>query len=525
MPSPLRPSCSSGFALAAAFAVGCEATAPGAPPRPAAGDAAAALVAGAYAAHAPSASPTAAPRAFELRYEGTLDLEGHYRRPGEVRRFGASWRVVSDGAAIWRLELATWEGEAREQASVETTWLAGDEVLRRDEQGGPYRALAGDEGRGARELVEAASPWRGLDGLRRGEATALHGPLPWHGRSLRAARAGGPGRATTFWFAPDTPALVGVERAYGHPRLGDVRDEIAYGPCVERAGLRVPETLALRKHQRDESWRAELRLQAVGAGEPAGALAAGAREAAGQAAREAAAQAAREAAGAAGSPLRPVRPGVFELASDEADARSLVVEFADFVVALEAPLTSAGGERMVDAIGARFPDKPLRYVLFGHYHPHYSGGLRAFVAAGARVVAPPGNARFAAELARLPFSRSPDRLARAPRPALVEEFRGSWAIEDATNRLEAHDIGAASEHTDEYVVFYLPRAGLLFEGDLGFFAGPGGGLRAGRRARGLLEAIEAKGLRVERLVQSWPLGGLPASLGFADWKALVRPPG
>lgn len=123
-------------------------------------------------------------------------------------------------------------------------------------------------------------------------------------------------------------------------------------------------------------------------------------------------------------------------------------------------------------------------MLFGHHHPHYTGGLRAFAAAGAIVLAPAGNARAAEALLRRPFTLAPDRLARSGLTPRVEAFRGRRVIEEGPTRIEAIDIGAASEHTDEYVVFYLPRQRLLFQGDLGWSATPGGGIRAGRRRPG-----------------------------------------
>ncbi|HEU4405504.1 MAG TPA: MBL fold metallo-hydrolase [Polyangiaceae bacterium] len=486
--------------------------------------------------------------AFRVSYLGTLEMEGHYRRPGETRPFRAEWHVTTDGGAYTRLEFRTWEGEDRSKASVETTWLAGSEVVRRDDEGEPYRSLEGFEAQEARALVEAALPSRAIDRWAGGcgRLTLLGGSDDGRGRRLERVRPEeGPSRATTLWLEPGAGALARVEREYGHPRLGDVRDQVDYGRYAWRGQLRVPETVVLRQHRRDESFRAELRLLSVETkpGE-AGALVASAREAAAQAATggvsgEAAGAASGEAAGgaggaatggaggaatggAAGLGVREIGPGVFEIVSEAGDVRGLVVEFKREVVAIEAPLTSELGERFVDAIGARFPGKKIASVLFSHYHPHYTGGLRAFLAAGASVVAPPGGARFAEQLAGRSFTRSPDRLARAPAgPARVRAFEGSWVLDDGTNRLEAYDIGAASSHTDEYVVFYLPRAGLLFEGDLGFFGKPGGGVRVGRRAKGLLGAIEAKGLRVERLVQAWPIKGSPASVGFAEWKALV----
>ena len=80
-------------------------------------------------------------------------------------------------------------------------------------------------------------------------------------------------------------------------------------------------------------------------------------------------------------------------------------------------------------------------------------------------------------------------------------------LSDASSTLELIDVGAVSDHTDEYVVFYLPEHRLLFEGDLGWLPSGEADAFAGQRARRLLALIEGLDRQVERVVQSWPLEG------------------
>jgi glyoxylase-like metal-dependent hydrolase (beta-lactamase superfamily II) len=215
-------------------------------------------------------------------------------------------------------------------------------------------------------------------------------------------------------------------------------------------------------------------------------------------------------------------PGVVSFATKSLDARTIVVEFADHCIALGAPLTSALGEHVVASIAQRFPDKPLRYVLFGHHHPHYTGGLRAFLAAGATVVALPNNARYAAEIAARPFTFEPDAWARAHATPQIVSFSGRREFADAGRRLEAIDIGARSDHTDEYLVFYLPHEQVLLEDDIGWSAAQDGKLRFGSRSRGLRDAIVERSLVVRTLWQSWPVVSARPSITFAELDAGVN---
>jgi len=213
-----------------------------------------------------------------------------------------------------------------------------------------------------------------------------------------------------------------------------------------------------------------------------------------------------------------LQPGVLTFTAKDLDGRTVVVEFADHLLAIDAPLSSALGEQIVEAIRGRFPTKPLRYVLFGHFHPHYTGGLRAFMAAGAKVVAPAGCAAFAAEIAGRPFTLEPDAWARAARSAQIESFSGSRVFEDAGQRLEAIDIGRKSAHTDEYVVFYLPRTRTLLQDDIGWSVARDGTLSFGPRARGLREALTERKLDIQTLWQSWPTSSSRPSISFAEFE-------
>jgi glyoxylase-like metal-dependent hydrolase (beta-lactamase superfamily II) len=222
--------------------------------------------------------------------------------------------------------------------------------------------------------------------------------------------------------------------------------------------------------------------------------------------------------------LVALAPGAWAVELPDADTRSLAVEFSDHLVLLETSSNGVRGERLRAALHARFPKKPVRFVSFSHHHPDYTGGLRPFLADSAEVVCAGAIAPFVTEIANLNFSVWPDRLWRlhpnGSLPRIDSLLAGRWRHADATNELVAIDIGGQSHHTEHYLVFWLPRQKLLFEGDLGFFT-MDGTLRASRRAEGLLQAIDAQKLAPETVVQSWPVRGNPASVPMATLRALV----
>ncbi len=396
--------------------------------------------------HVPATSPEPAaapsPARATLRYEGTGQLEGHFRAPGEVRPFSVALDLVLEGN-LRQIAVTTWTSPNGSESDREVTWIDSDKGTVVQERGASVVALTGLEALWARQL-----------------------------------------------------AALGAEQAVrpvAHPNLGDVHDRVVPGASSLIDGVAAPSSLDLAHHSIELSWTATLRRVSAGPRAPS------------------AKGSFPEATATAPAPpqrlqLQPVAPGVFLASVPAGDTASLIVELDDGLFVAETTLTTALGEQLVDELATHFPGKPIRYVSFSHYHPHYTGGLRAFVAAGAEVLAPPGLAAYARAVLARRFTLEPDRLARAPRPGQVQPFTASTVV-GAPNgrRVELWDLGAASNHTEEYVVVYVPHAKLLFQGDLGWFQTEDGGVRSGRRASGMLDALRARGVPIERIAQGWPL--------------------
>lgn len=337
------------------------------------------------------------------------------------------------------------------------------------------------------------------------ERTLTVGEASWRGQTRLVPAGHEAVRRLVALAGPESWATPEDSRAvqFAHPRLGDTTDAATYGDRREIAGRSVPVSMTLTHHDVEVQWTANLKLHstepmALPELEPPPPL-------------------------APSTPvIEAVRPGLWRVDVHQFDARSLIVESTDRLVVLEAPWSSAVGESVVDLATEKFGGKPIDTVAFSHHHPHYTGGLRAMLAAGATVVAPPGNAQFVRAIADRGFSLEPDRWARRPqaRRANVVAFEGETTI-GGDHRVVAIDIGAASNHTAEYVVFWIPSMGVLVEADLGWYTTASGELRASGRAGGLLDAIDARKLPVEEIVQVWPVVGATPSLPFAQFRALV----
>ena len=77
---------------------------------------------------------------------------------------------------------------------------------------------------------------------------------------------------------------------------------------------------------------------------------------------------------------------------------SVLVEFSDHVVIIEAPQDAARSEATIAAVKSAMPAKPIRYVVNTHHHFDHSGGLRGYVTAGIPVITHALNARYFAQI-------------------------------------------------------------------------------------------------------------------------------
>ncbi len=214
-------------------------------------------------------------------------------------------------------------------------------------------------------------------------------------------------------------------------------------------------------------------------------------------------------------------PRIHLLELSHAGAKALVVEFNEYLLVAEAPLSSRNGELIIAKAHEIAPAKPVRYFVFGHHHPHYIGGIRAFIHHGATVLCTPGDSVYARQLASFPRLLVPDSLAIEPRPLRLEMVEGETNISDGEMEMRIIHIGDMSHHTEDYLIYYFPTYKLLCQGDLMAIAEDGTLKKAGERQKGLYDAIVHHNLDVATIVQTWPLRGNGVTSTF-DFDELRR---
>jgi glyoxylase-like metal-dependent hydrolase (beta-lactamase superfamily II) len=180
---------------------------------------------------------------------------------------------------------------------------------------------------------------------------------------------------------------------------------------------------------------------------------------------------------------------------------SMAIEMADHVVVIEAPLYEERSLAVINAIEEKIPGKPIKYVVMTHFHIDHSGGIRAYAAKGATIVAHERNVEFLKTMLSRPKTVRPDSLAKAGNTAPnIEGFTGSKQLTDGNRTVELREI--ENPHSAGMLAAYLPRERLVFSSDL---YTPGAAVDPSNtsgiaNASALYKAITDQKLDVDRIV-------------------------
>jgi len=184
---------------------------------------------------------------------------------------------------------------------------------------------------------------------------------------------------------------------------------------------------------------------------------------------------------------------------------SVAIEMKDHLVLVETPLNEGRSGPVIDAVRKLAPGKPIRYVINSHQHFDHSGGLRTAAAEGATIVTQAANKPYFEKAFAVPNAIAPDRLAKSGKRAQFRTVGDRMTMSDGSRNIELHHI-RDSNHTDSFLLVYLPKEKLLIEADA-FTPGPPNApppKQPNPNHTNLIENIERLNLSVDRIL---PLHG------------------
>ena len=208
--------------------------------------------------------------------------------------------------------------------------------------------------------------------------------------------------------------------------------------------------------------------------------------------------------------------GLYRLTTGPGSYDSVIVEFKDYTLMLEAGQSEARGLAYIAETKKLIPNKPIRYVVNTHPHSDHTGGLPALVAEGATVVTQKNNEQFLDKALNTPRTLLNDTLAKNPKKAKIEAVSEKKVFSDGTRTVELYHV-APVPHSNGLMIAYIPKEKIVFQGD---FSLPAPGQPGNDHVKALVPILEKLNLDFDRYinVHTSPTPQTKAEL----WKAAGR---
>jgi glyoxylase-like metal-dependent hydrolase (beta-lactamase superfamily II) len=145
-------------------------------------------------------------------------------------------------------------------------------------------------------------------------------------------------------------------------------------------------------------------------------------------------------------------------------ANNLVVNMKDGLVVFDSPTDDIMSKWTIDAAKAKYPGKPIKYLVLTHHHMDHTGGMRAYVAEGATVIVPAPDKAYFEQVAKNPHTLEPDAQQKAGKPANVQEVKDQLALKDGTVEINLYNI--PNPHVDGMIIGHVVKENVLWVTDL-----------------------------------------------------------
>jgi Metallo-beta-lactamase superfamily len=190
----------------------------------------------------------------------------------------------------------------------------------------------------------------------------------------------------------------------------------------------------------------------------------------------------------------------------------LIVAMADYLVVFDAPINEWQARFTIGAARAKYPDKPVKYLVLTHHHTDHTGGARTYVAEGATVIVPRPDKAFFEQVFKAPHTVIPDELQKNPKSATVIEVASRMTLKDGSGEIRLYNI--ANPHAEGMLIGHIVNDDLVWVTDM---YSPARDQRKSPGAVNLRERLEQLGIRPSRLA-----GGHGGTASYADFEAIVK---
>lgn len=156
-------------------------------------------------------------------------------------------------------------------------------------------------------------------------------------------------------------------------------------------------------------------------------------------------------------------------------ANNLIVAMKDYLVVFDAPYGELQSRWVIAAAKAKYPGKPIRYLVLTHHHMDHTGGMRTYVAEGATIIAPSQSIEYIEKAIKAPHTLVPDALEKNPRPLQIHGVFENMTIKDETAEFRLYNLNAVANaaadravnpHVDGMLIGHIIDSKLIYVTDL-----------------------------------------------------------
>ncbi|MEW6125844.1 MAG: MBL fold metallo-hydrolase [Acidobacteriota bacterium] len=176
--------------------------------------------------------------------------------------------------------------------------------------------------------------------------------------------------------------------------------------------------------------------------------------------------------------------------------RSLFVTLNDGILVVDAPGNSQISMQVIREIKKAVPNKPIKHLVLTHFHDDHTGGIRPYIAEGAKILTTQRNRRFFEQMAKAEYTLAPDVFSSKPKNPDFMFIENQQTFSDGDHAVEIYNLN--SPHAQDMYVVYLPKEKLLFQADLYNWATDA----TNEATVDMVEKIEKLGWQVETVIGS-----------------------
>jgi len=145
-------------------------------------------------------------------------------------------------------------------------------------------------------------------------------------------------------------------------------------------------------------------------------------------------------------------------------ANNLIIAMKDHLVIFDAPYGELQSRWVIDAAKAKYPGKPIKYLVLTHHHMDHTGGMRTYVAEGATVILPSPDKGYFEKDVRSPHTVVPDDLQKKPRTPEFIEVKDQMTLKDDTSEIHLYYI--SNPHVQGMLIGHIVTGNIVYVTDL-----------------------------------------------------------